>query len=207
MMTTTAPTTTRTLLTCGAVAGPLFVGTALIQAATRAGFDLRLHPFSMLALGGPGWIQITNFVVCGLLFIAGAVGMRRVLSSRAAPVLIGLFGASQIAGGAFRTDPGLGFPAGAPLTAPTTLGLEGVLHLAAFAVGMLSLVTACVVFARLFRAAGDRGWARYSGGSGAAFVVLAALGVAGGDFRFTAAAITIGWIWASLVAARLRRRA
>lgn len=206
MITTTSPATTRALLTCGVVAGPLFVGAALIQGATRAGFDLRIHPFSMLALGDPGWIQVTNFVVSGLLFIACAIGMRRVLPSRTAPVSIGLFGASQIVGGVFRTEPGLGFPAGAPLTAPTTLGPEGFLHLAGFGIGMVSLVTACIVFARLFRAAGDRGWAVYSGGTGAVFVGLAGLGVAAGDFRFTAAAIAIGWMWAALVAARLLGR-
>jgi hypothetical protein len=72
---------------------------------------------------------------------------------------------------------------------------------------VLSLVTAYVAFARLFRAAGDRGWAAYSGGTGAMFVGLAASGVGSGDFRFTAAAIAIGWLWAALVAARLRSAA
>jgi len=109
---------TRTLLTCGVVAGPLFVVMALLQSFTRDGFDLKRHPISMLSLGDLGWIQIANFVIVGLLFTAYAVGMRRVLhpgrGGTWGPLLIGAFGVSQIVGGVFLADPGLGFPPGAP---------------------------------------------------------------------------------------------
>jgi hypothetical protein len=70
---------TRALLACGVVAGPLFLVVALLQALTRDGFDLGRHPLSLLSLGELGWIQIANFVVAGLLSVASAVGMRRVL--------------------------------------------------------------------------------------------------------------------------------
>lgn len=56
---------TRALLACGVVAGPLFIVVALIQAFTRSGFDPVRHPLSLLSLGDLGWIQITNFVVGG----------------------------------------------------------------------------------------------------------------------------------------------
>ena len=56
------------LLACGAVAGPLFIVVGLTQALTRAGFDPVKHPLSLLSVGDLGWIQITNFVVTGLLF-------------------------------------------------------------------------------------------------------------------------------------------
>jgi hypothetical protein len=39
------------------------------QALTRDGFDLTRNAFSFLSLGDLGWIQITIFVVCGLLFV------------------------------------------------------------------------------------------------------------------------------------------
>ena len=70
---------TRALLTCGLLAGPLFILLIVIQALTRPGFDLRRHPASMLSLGDLGWIQIANFMVSGLLIVAFAVGLRRVL--------------------------------------------------------------------------------------------------------------------------------
>ena len=112
----TATQATRALLTGGTVAGPQFVVVSLIQAFTRDGFDLRRHPFSMLSLGDYGRIQITNFVVGGLLFVASAVGMWRVLrpgrGGTWGPLLVGTFGVSLVAGGVFLADPALGFPAG-----------------------------------------------------------------------------------------------
>jgi Protein of unknown function (DUF998) len=83
---TTGNDGTRTLLACGVVAGPLFVAVGLLQMLTREGFDPTRHPLSLLSLGDLGWVQITNFVLNGLLFVAAAVGMRRVLRpGRAGP--------------------------------------------------------------------------------------------------------------------------
>jgi hypothetical protein len=116
---------TNALLAAGIVAGPLFVGVAVVQALTRAGFDPQRHPASLLSVGELGWIQIANFVVAGLLFVACAVGMRRALRLRAGrgatwgPRLIGTFGVSLIAGGMFVADPGLGFPPGRLRGSPT----------------------------------------------------------------------------------------
>jgi hypothetical protein len=55
----------------------LFVAVSLGQAFTRSGFDLTRHPLSLLSNGALGWLQITNFVVTGVLTLAGAVGLRR----------------------------------------------------------------------------------------------------------------------------------
>ncbi|MEK8107959.1 DUF998 domain-containing protein [Micromonospora sp. M12] len=71
-------TTTRALLAGGVLAGPLF-GWWRRQVLTRDGFDLSRQPLSLLALGDLGWIQTANFVLTGLLGLAGAVGLRRVL--------------------------------------------------------------------------------------------------------------------------------
>jgi hypothetical protein len=46
---------TRILLLCGAIAGPLFLLTLLIQDSTRPGFDPRLDPLSLLSLGDCGF--------------------------------------------------------------------------------------------------------------------------------------------------------
>jgi hypothetical protein len=220
MRTTTSPTigithapvargpASSTLLACGAVAGPLFVAVALAQAGTRAGFDLKRHPFSMLSLGDLGWIQVTNFVVTGLLFVASAVGMRRVLRGGRAgawgPVLVGLFGVGLIGGGVFTADPALGFPIGAAEGPPEAISWHGTLHGVAFMLGMTSLIGACFVLARRFAVAGDHGWARYSLATGVAFVLLVGAGFGLGDWRLVAAAIVLGWGWVAVVAARLR---
>ena len=81
-----AATQTARLLACGIAAGPLFLTVGLTQAFIRDGFDLSRHPLSLLSLGDLGWVQITNFVVTGGLFLACAVGMGRAwVPARAAP--------------------------------------------------------------------------------------------------------------------------
>src|SRR5262245_45247413 len=75
----TATKLKRVLLAGGVVAGPLFVIVGLNQAFTREGFNLTRHAWSLLANGELGWIQISNFLVTGLLTVACAIGMWRVL--------------------------------------------------------------------------------------------------------------------------------
>ena len=72
-------TTTRALLVCGVIAGPIYVAVGLIEILIRPGFDITRHELSLMSLGDLGWIQIANFLATGLLVIAGSIGMRRVL--------------------------------------------------------------------------------------------------------------------------------
>src|SRR5690242_9979755 len=85
---------TRFLLGYGVIAGPLYVAVSLVQAVTRPGFDLSRHAWSLLESGDLGWIQITNFVVSGLMTVAAAVGLRRALGRGSVPVLLGGYGAA-----------------------------------------------------------------------------------------------------------------
>ena len=67
---------TRTLLTCGIAAGPLYVALGALQILIRPGFDPTRHDLSLMSNGDLGWIQIANFIITGLLVIAGAIGIR-----------------------------------------------------------------------------------------------------------------------------------
>jgi hypothetical protein len=153
----------RNLLYCGIIAGPLllFIASSLISAFTRTGFDLARHPISLLSLGSLGWIQIANFVVSGILYVLGAVGQRAALrGSRGGswgPLLVGLSGVGLIIAGVFTTDPGAGFPPGAPSGAPT-MTWHGLLHEIGFILTFIGAIGACAVFARRFSALGRRGW-------------------------------------------------
>jgi Protein of unknown function (DUF998) len=150
------------LLGCVIVAGPLFVVASLVQAFTRTGFDLGRHPISLLSLGSPGWLQIANFVVSGVLYVAGAVGLREALrpgrGSTWAPKLVAITGVGLIVAGVFPTDAGAGFPPGAPVGAPT-MSWHGVLHEVGFGLSFVGAIAACGVFARRYAALGQRGWA------------------------------------------------
>jgi hypothetical protein len=62
---------TRSLLACG-LAPALFVAVVLVEGAIRPGYDPLHHFGSELSLGSGGWIQVTNFIVTGLLVLGNA---------------------------------------------------------------------------------------------------------------------------------------
>jgi hypothetical protein len=207
--TTIAPaaTATKALLACGVVAGPLFLVTVLLQAFTRDGFDPARHLLSLLSLGDDGWIQVANFVVAGLLVVASAFGVARVVrAGRGAtwlPRLVAVYGISLVWGGVFIADPADGYPAGTPDGLPESMSWHGTLHAFAAPVMGIALVAACIVFARRFAAHGHRAWSVYCLGSGAAFVVLGVMAFSVEDYRLMLAGGATIWIWASVMAARL----
>jgi hypothetical protein len=205
---------TKTLLAYGVLAGPVYVVVSLAQALTRDGFELTRHQWSLLCNGPYGWVQITNFIVTGLMMGALAAGLRRASrpgGRRAgwAARLVGAFGASLVAAGVFRADPALGFPPGTPDDV-ARVSWHGMLHLAAAGVGFTCLAVACLVVAREFAAAGARGWARYSRISGVGFLAgFVAVATGGGavwaNLVFVAAVVMV-MAWTSVLAARLYRR-
>lgn len=208
---------TRALLVCGIIAGPLYVITGLIQMLIRPGFDITRHDLSQMSIGDLGWIQIGNFLVTGLLTVAGAVGMRRALARRGGrgrtwgPLLVGVYGLGLIGAGFFSADPARGFPPGTPPGAATITG-HGLLHFISGGVGFLCLIAACFMFARRFASLKRSGWAIYSAITGilyfAAFAGIASGSQQGGTIltlvtlAFTAA-VVLGWAWVSAMSARL----
>ncbi|MFG1706919.1 DUF998 domain-containing protein [Nonomuraea sp. M3C6] len=198
-----AARSTTAMLACGIVAGPLFVVTVLAQALTRAGFDPKRHPLSSLSLGELGWIQITNFVVTGLLVLAFAVAIRRVLHPGRAgtwgPLLIGVNGLSLIAGGLFLADPVGGYPPGMPEQATW----HGIVHSTAPSLAGLAGLAAYAVFARRFASAGQRGWATLCLAFAPAVLALNIAAAIAADFRLMLAGLALGWAWTSLIALRL----
>lgn len=192
--------TNKTLLRLGATAGPLYLVVSLAQAMTREGFDLTKHAWSLLSNGALGWIQITNFIVSGLLVMAAAVGLRRAGAGKAAPILIGIFGASMIGGGVFRADPAQGFPVGTPEV--TAISWHGMLHFMVGGIGFLCLIAACLVLGRRFVKEGRKGLAWFSRAAGVLFFAAFA-GIASGShgpvtLAFVAAVVIV-FTWLSTV--------
>jgi uncharacterized protein DUF998 len=205
---------TKSLLGYGVIAGPVYVVVSLAQALTRDGFDLSRHSWSLLSNGAHGWIQITNFVVTGLMTLAAAVGIGRALrpgrGATWAPRLIGVFGVSLVAAGIFRADPSLGFPKGTP-AGPGPVSWHGLAHLGCGAVGFLCLIVACFVLGSRFAGEGSRRWALASRVTGVVFFAGFA-GIASGagsrvvTLAFVASVVVV-WTWLSLVSVHLYRRA
>ncbi|GAA2350281.1 DUF998 domain-containing protein [Dactylosporangium salmoneum] len=196
---------TRFSLTAGAAAAPLFAVVALAQAPTRAGFDLTRHPVSMLSNGDLGWVQISSFVLAGLLSIAAAPGTRRALAGGKgavwSPRLLAAIGAGMLIAAAFRLDPGDGFPVGTPTGAPTTMSWHAIVHNVGGSLSFFSMIALTFVLARRFRADGRRGWALLGRACGIAFAVLLLWSFSGGQdgalTLFVGVLLAWGWIGAS----------
>ncbi|HUH96265.1 MAG TPA: DUF998 domain-containing protein [Anaerolineales bacterium] len=211
-------TAARMLLTCGTIAGPLYVALGALQMLIRPGFDPARNDLSLLSNGNLGWIQVANFIAAGVLVIAGAAGVRQVLHGGPGgswgPVLPGLYGLGLMGGGLFSADPMNGFPPGTPAGAPVDPTVHGFMHILSGAIGFLGLGAACSVFARRFAALGQRGWAACSIITGAVFLA-AFFGIAmgsqqgGATLVFVTVAFTIAvllaWSWVSLIAAKFSR--
>jgi len=200
---------TKSLLTAGAIGGPIYLVVGLAQALTRSGFDITRHALSLLSNGNLGWIQVTNFLVSGLLVIAGAVGMRRALEGKdktLGTLLIGVYGLSLIGAGIFKADPAMGFPIGTPEGA-TTMSTHGLLHFMTGGIGFLALIAACFVFARRFASLGQKGWAAYSTITGVIFFA-SFIGIASGSGNGWIIlgfwiGVVLAWTWISLMARQL----
>lgn len=210
---------TRILLACGIVGPLFFIIVFLIEGATRPGYSAFRNYVSELALSNEGWQQIANFLICGILCMAFAVGLRRVWPSGPGslwgPLGIGLFGFGLVVAGVFVTDPARAYPPGAPLTgSPQTW--HGTVHgVNAILVFVIALPTACLAMARRFALEpNSRSWARYSRMVGIVVLALFPIGIAFGvlaehglpsvpvgiEQRLE---IILGWTWIALSAWRL----
>jgi hypothetical protein len=201
---------TKSLLGYGVIAGPVYVAVSLAQAVTRHGFDPTRHAWSLLSNGGLGWIQVTNFVVTGLMTAALAVGLRRAGAGAWAPRLIGAYGVSLVAAGIFRADPALGFPPGTAKDA-SAVSWHGLLHMAFGSAGFLCLIAACLIAGHAFADRGARGWAAYSRITGLVFLAGFA-GIASGSQGVLttlpfAAAVVLAWSWVTALSVRFYRAA
>jgi hypothetical protein len=222
-MTSTAPRTTapaghdartRQLLG-GLVAAVAVFGTvSLAQVATREGFDLVRSPLSMLSNGDLGWLQITNFLVSGVLTVIGSIGLRRALRGTPggtwAPRLVLVVGIGLFLAGPFVLQGGGGFPvdalpdgsAGAGMTAGT-IG-----HIVVGSIAFFSLIAACYVLGRHYSRAGAHGLALGSRIAGTVFLVADVYSMSGGYAGSLALAVGAlsAMTWLAVVAVVERRR-
>lgn len=213
-------TLTRVLLAGGVIGPALFVVVLLIEGATRPGYSAIHNYGSSLGTGPGGWMQIVNFIVCGVLVVGYAVGLRRVWrsgkASVAGPILVGIFGLALISAGVFVTDGSLGYPPGTHASGPQTL--HGTIHGVSGLIAFTTLAAAGFVLAGRF--AGNplwKGWALYSIVTGIVVALsfissttTSALDEAGvmpnsPTGLLQRIGIVAGWGWLSLLAFRLLR--
>ena len=202
----TLPVSTRILLIAGALAGPLFAMLAAGQVLLRDGFDLRRHPLSLLATGGPGFVQMGNFILAGLGVLCLAVAVRRTITDgigrRWLARLIAVFGLGLIASGVFVMDPENGFPIGTPAGPTSAMSWHGIAHIVAATAAFTGLAAACIVLAvRMVRR--RAGWAAALNAS-AALVFLAPVNPAWASIQLAVTAL-VAFTWTTGLAVWLLR--
>ena len=213
---------TRALLVGGVIGPALFVVVLLIEGATRPSYSAWHNYGSSLSTGPGGWMQIVNFIVCGVLSVGFAIGLRRVLrrgkGSVGGPILVGIFGLALISAGIFVTDASLGYPPGTHTSGPQSV--HGAIHGVSGLVVFAALAVACFVLARRFAGRRDwRGWALYSIVTGIVVALSFISSTATGALDEAGVmpnsptgllqriGIVAGWGWLSLLAFRLLRTA
>jgi hypothetical protein len=188
-----------------------------VEGATRADYNPIRYPISSLSIGDMGWMQMTNFIVTGLLLLAFALGLKRALQFSVAKskgvLLIGLVGMGLIGAGICSSDPIYGYPPNKPLVL-AQFTLHGHLHDFFSMFVFVCLPWACFIFRRRFIQNGDKGWASYSGFTGFAMplaFVITAIGFkqvawfadyAGAFQRLT---LIIGFTWIALLGIRIMK--
>jgi len=190
----------RSLLAAGSLAGPLFLVTAGIQAGVRDGFDISRHPLSALSVGAHGWVQIANFVVTGLLVVAAAAGLHRVLPAsrrvRWGTRLVGAHGVGLIGAGVFTTDAADGFPLGTPDGLPESFSWHAIAHGIVSPLAFAAVVAACLVLSVPLGIWYGQAWRNGSRLVPIGIVVvMAAPGLGGFSLRLAVASVLVlGWL-------------
>ncbi len=139
-----------------------------------------------------------------------SIGMRSVMKGSKGgtwgPVLTAAFGLGLILAGLFHPDPGYSFPprSGAPAGMLPTTSHHAAIHSVGFLIVVLSLIAACFVFARRFRARGQKGWSDFSIATGLAAPILIALGVGTSTTPLLTLMAVLTYGWLSAVAGRLQ---
>jgi hypothetical membrane protein len=207
------------LLYAGIVGPLVFIAVFLVECATRPGYSAWRHYVSQLATGPGGWVQVVNFLVCGVLVLVFAIGLRlsirRTRGSIGGPVLLGLFAVALLVAGIFSTDPALGYPVGAAYVHTAHGMLHGLAGLTAFT----TLPAAAFVMAWHFSAEkGARRWVVYSIVVGVliiglfiAFTTVSTMDAVGTwpnapTGFLQRIAIIAGWTWIAMVAVHNLRR-
>ncbi len=170
----------RGLLRCGAVAGPLFITTFLVEGSRRADYNPLRHPVSTLSLGPRGAVQIANFAAAGMLYLAGAGGLSRVPRDRGGgrlgAAILGATGVGLIGSALFNTAPVSGYPPGPSDESATAMTMHSLSAVPIF----FGVPAGSFVYAWRFARSGEPVWALYSAASGVS--MLASMGMAGAGF-------------------------
>lgn len=136
----------------GMLGSALFVGVFMLEGWLRPGYSLLAMYISALSLGPRGWIQITNFILLGIMLALFTWGVAAVFptgkASRWGIILLAVLAVLFIISGPFVMDP-MGTPQSSATVHGTIHGLAG---------GIVFLVMPICMFVFLRRFHADPTW-------------------------------------------------
>lgn len=200
---------TRSLLGYGAIAGPFYLMSSLIEGVVHRddGFRFTRDDWSLLAAGSHGWIHQTVVIVSGLMVVAAAVGVARAVSSRWAGPLIAVYGVGLVLAGLLVADGNGDYPIGSSDSGD--FSGHGIGHLVAAMIGFFAVIAATFILASGQSSAGRASAALASRATGTIFL-LGFVGVASGSsssavvLGFTFAVVVL-WSWLAALSIQLFR--
>jgi hypothetical protein len=130
----------------GIIAPILFVEIFSVEGAFRSGYDPLKMYISALSLGERGWIQITNFVIFGVLLLTFTFRISNEFqtgkASKGGLVLMRILAILFFISGPFVMDP-MGTP-------DTNMSIHGAIHGIAGGIVFLLMPIICIVYLRRF---------------------------------------------------------
>ena len=156
----------------GMLGAALFVAVFSLEGLLRPGYNALSSYVSALSLGPRGWVQVTNFLVFGLLFFIFSRGLagefRSGKASRGGINLLTVISFCFFFSGPFVMDPG-----GTPIN---QVSVHGTIHGILGAIAFMLMPISIFVFLRRFRTdpnwAALRGWSLGLGSLSAAGLVV-----------------------------------
>jgi hypothetical protein len=133
----------------GMIGSLLFLAVFVAEDVSSPGFNWLSTAVSEHSRTPHGWIQITTFIVVGLLFVIFSGGiseeLHNVPGSRTGPLMIGIIGACLILSGPFVTDPG------GVVMGSSEATWHGAVHGIVGAIAFTLMPLSCFVFYRRLR--------------------------------------------------------
>ena len=133
----------------GMIGSLLFLAVFVAEDGFSPGFNWLSTAVSEHSRTPHGWIQITTFIVVGLLFVIFSGGiseeLRNVPGSRTGPLMIGITGVCLILSGPFVTDPG------GVVMGSSEATWHGAVHGIVGAIAFTLMPLSCFVFYRRLR--------------------------------------------------------
>ena len=136
----------------GILAPAIFVGVFTVEGVLRSGYDPLKMYISALSLGNRGWLQISNFIVLGLLLFIFTLGLSKEFqtgkASRGGIITLYIISVLFFISGPFVMDP--------TETPADQMSVHGLIH--GISGGIVFLLMPIIIFIFLRRFFSDNNW-------------------------------------------------